>query len=961
MRQQNAAQGLAGWIRGCGLRAVWGLMAVALLGASPGFSAGDKAGPVQDPPLVIRGAEVGPPVTPYIIDVDLRDLPPPRPWKPGDPIRMVPRRVFQSPGEDLPAPVEPAADPLWLLQSEIESLDTLSYEPDSFTVPSRNFPGIPFTGSDPPDTVGDVGPNHYIQMVNGSEYLGHATVRIWDKAEPEPNLLASFSTADLAKSWCDYAGGDGVVLYDRQADRWLITYMARFGVCAYVSRTSDPVAGGWYSYAFDLNADMYFDYPHPAVWATDANGGAGSYIVTGNYDIPPVAFLNREAMLAGDAADVAVVRLPDRPNSSLQATTPAEPDGPNGPPAGAPGIIMRLRDTEFHDLLEVPGDFLEMWLVDVDWEDPANTTLTRAADIGVADFDASLCPDDHIYACFPQPGTATKLDALQEVVMHRLQYYRHETYESLIGNFVVDVDGMDHGGVRWFELRRESGGDWGLYQEGTYSLDGDNRWMASVASDQDGNIALGYSVTSGETYPSIRYTGRLSEDVPGFMTQPETSMVAGQYSRSSVRWGDYSAMSLDPSDDCTFWFTNEYAGEDLTWRTQIASFRFETCGCVEMPPPPALEAEVSADNRIDLSWDDSSDGTVVEYRVERSRVAGGPYEVLDVVPDSSPGIAGGPGYSFQDTDVQGGIVYYYVVVARDDDGCRSKKLNEVSATATGACTLPPVFAGLRSATSGLLETCAVDLAWDAAVPECGGPAAYNVYRSTAAGFAPGPDSLLAGGVTATSFADSTSLAAGTTYYYVVRAVDLANGLEDPNVVERAVTVAGPGTVSQTVFFADFEAADSLAAWTAVNAVYHECGDWRRTDDPEWQPPDSSGFYVVSTSSDCTSRKSRTYTGLSSPEIDLSSAGTGLVTLGLDVLADPDTSAWIYVWDGSFWRFVKEVQGETSLSLDVTTWAAGNPGFRVRLVHSAIDNYSAFFAADNVRVTLTTGASCTTAP
>ena len=387
--------------------------------------------------------------------------------------------------------------------------------------------------------------------------------------------------------------------------------------------------------------------------ATDANGGAGSYVITVNEEDPPVFAVEREALLAGRRARTVGVRLPSMPNSiRFQIITPAAPDGPSGPPAGAPVIIMRMRDTEVHDLLEVPGDFLEMWLFDVDWSEPA-ATLTRAADIGVADFDLTLCPD-YVFGwdgCFAQPGTVQTLMALEEIMMHRLQYYRHETYESLIGNFVVDVDGMDHGGIRWFELRRESGGDWGLYQEGTYSLDGDNRWMGSIASDRDGNIALGHTVTSSTTYPSIRYTGRLPDDRPGIMTQPETSIVAGQGSSPMSRWGDYAAMSLDPSDDCTFWFTNEYVGGDRRWRTQIASFRFETCGCVEMPPPPSLEAQVNADNRIDLFWDDSSDGTVVEYRVERSRTAGGPYEVLDVVPDSSPGIAGGPGYSFQDTDV----------------------------------------------------------------------------------------------------------------------------------------------------------------------------------------------------------------------------------------------------------------------------------------------------------------------
>jgi hypothetical protein len=636
-------------------------------------------------PVVIRGALLGPPVTPYIFDGDVRDLPTPRSWQPGDPIRAIPQRFYQLPWAPLRPSPSPVVDPL--LQTEWEKLRAFSVADSAFMSPSRNFVGLEFNGSIPPDTVGDVGPDHYIQMVNDYFSSGGAIARIWDKAEPLPNLLATFGLGELSDGLCASGSGDPVVLYDRQADRWLMTMLdgSLSCVCVYVSMTGDPIAGGWYIYRLGMRSD----YQKPAIWATDANGGAGSYIITSNDIDPPIAALNRGAMLNGDRSVTQLFKLPPIPNIiRLHASTPADTDGPSAPPAGEPAIIMRLRDTEVHDQDEVPGDILEMWLLDVDWEDPDNTTLTQAANIDVADFDVTLC-DDFAHGwegCFPQPDTEDVLMALEEVIYHRLQYYRHETHESLVGNFVVDVDGTDHGGLRWFELRRETGGEWALRQEGTYSIDGDHRWMGSIAMDKNGNIALGYSVSSSTTYPSIRYTGRLADDTPGIMTQPEMEILDGAYSQHAdgwSRWGDYSAMVLDPSDDCTFWYTNEYLREDGFWITRISSFRFESCGCDETPPPPVLAATVSIPNQIDLFWEDSTTETIVEYLVQRSLVSGGPYETIVVVADASPGIAGGPGYSYDDTDVLADTTYYYSVIASDGGLCKSAPLNEASATATG--------------------------------------------------------------------------------------------------------------------------------------------------------------------------------------------------------------------------------------------------------------------------------------
>ena len=162
--------------------------------------------------------------------------------------------------------------------------------------------------------------------------------------------------------------------------------------------------------------------------------------------------------------------------------------------------------------------------------------------------------------------------------MWRLQYRNFGTHETLVGNFTVDVaDYSNHAGIRWFELRKTGGGSWSIYQEGTYSPDAHHRWMGSVAMDGNGNIALGYSVSSGTLYPSIRYATRLASDATGTL-QGEVTLVAGTASQTSAnRWGDYSSMNVDPSDDATFWYTNEYlTSSGQGWQTRIGRFVVQT-------------------------------------------------------------------------------------------------------------------------------------------------------------------------------------------------------------------------------------------------------------------------------------------------------------------------------------------------------------------------------------------------
>jgi hypothetical protein len=917
--------------------------AVLVLLAAPGLvAAADERSDTAR--LQARKGQHAAPVTPFVIDVDLRDLPAPPAWRPGDPTREIPRRRYAAPGTVLPAPLE-LPDPLVELQA---AYTPTRRDPQSVTIQTRNFAGISFTGASPPDTVGDVGPNHVIQATNG----GGSLIRIWDKGEPTPAQLASFQLDSLGTGACANGRGDPIVIYDRPADRWVLLEFSGSGndLCVYVSQTPDPVSGGWYAYSFV--PPSFPDYPKLAVWPTDANGGAGSYVVTANADVAVYA-MERGPMLSGEAAGFQLFNLPGLPGFAFEAVTPADIDGPDLPPATAPAVVMRHRDTEVHGG-EADGDLLEMWAFDVDWADPGNSSITEIPAIDVADFSSDLCGLTS-FSCFPQPFSATLLDPLREVIMHRLQYMNHDDgFETLAGNFVVDVSGTDHGGIRWFELRRTGGvaGSWALYQEGTYSIDSDNRWMAGGAMDQAGNFALAFNVTSTSTYPSLRYTGRTADDPLGVMTATETTVAAGSDSSGTNRYGDYSAMGLDPADDCTFWFTGEY-NVASTWSTRWASFKYDTCGCLVEPAPPSLEATSDEDNRVDLAWNDSDLETVVAYRVRRSRTAGGPYETIAEIDDSSPGFAGGPGYSFADLDVSGGIEYFYVVVATDGGACRSDAANEVSVVPDGRCLLRPLFDGVVSAQAEISESCGIQLSWNPATPECGTRTLYNLYRSTDPVFVPGPDSLVAGGIDGGGTLDLNGLVSSTEYFYVVRAVDTSNFREDLNEV-RVSAVAGGSGGENTLFSEDFEAPDALDGWTVTTGPgLHRCGEWALSTVDNRRPAGGSGQYVIANSYDCQPYLPATSASLDSPPIDLSDPLLAAVTVEFEIYYDHYTGddATFEVWDGSDWVVLwtdPDNDVNTKLSFDVSPWALGNSEFQVRFNYqnAAADRW---YSVDDVRI------------
>jgi hypothetical protein len=387
--------------------------------------------------------------------------------------------------------------------------------------------------------------------------------------------------------------------------------------------------------------------------------------------------------------------------------------------------------------------------------------------------------------------------------------------------------------------------------------------------------------------------------------------------------------------------------------------------CCDVPPvPPTLVATSSGGNRIDLSWDDSDLATVVEYRLLRSETSGGPYVEISVIADTSPGVGGGPDYIYADTDVEGGITYHYVVTSIDGGNCPSSDSGEASATATGSCSLAPVFAGVTAVANAQTPTCALDVSWGAALAGCGNPVRYFVYRDSLSPVAAIPSNLVAAGVSGTSFTDTAGLLGGATYHYLVRAQDAATGQTDGNTAEVSEFPGGPGSGWLAVLDEDFEDPAGFADWTVTTGPgVHTCGEWGRSSDSTQRPAGGTGSFVVANNT-CHPLLGRTSTTLTSPPIDANLANVAEVVLEYDVWYNHDGSetGTVEVFDGSTWVAVWQDSGADLTgrqSIDVTGYAAGNAAFQVRFDYQDATQ-DQWFSVDNVQVTALINVDCATA-
>jgi len=444
-----------------------------------------------------------------------------------------------------------------------------------------NTPFAGQTGALPPDTVGDVGRSHYVQMVN-------STFQIWNKDGTSPAGGGPFAINSLWTSnavndnGCDTQNaGDPIVLYDQTVDRWMLAQFtsprtAPFDMCIAYSRTPDPT-GAFFTYSFRLSASH--DYEKFGIWPD------GLYMSTFEGTTLGAYVFDRAAMVSGSPATFqyfgsgAGALGAGVSSAGRVRMFPSDWDGVNPPVAGEPNHFVLSRDADNGQ--GGTQDGLDVYDFHVDWTTPANSTFALATTLNTAPFDINLgCTDvdgdGAARDCIAQPGTTQRIDALPGRLMHRVQYRNFGAHQSMVAvQASVDADGNNRVGTRWYELRN-AGGGWSIYQQGTYAPGTADRWMGSAAMDGKGNIALGYSIVdaANNVFPSIAYTGRLVDAPLGSMPEPEQTMFTGTNAQGADRWGDYSSMNVDPVDECTFWYTQQYGGNS---QTRIGAFKFTSC------------------------------------------------------------------------------------------------------------------------------------------------------------------------------------------------------------------------------------------------------------------------------------------------------------------------------------------------------------------------------------------------
>jgi hypothetical protein len=435
-----------------------------------------------------------------------------------------------------------------------------------FTGPHGTFNFLP----PPPDPNASVGDMQIVETVN-------VFMSIFDKSTGTP-VLGPILLAALWNGFNSQCAGQGngladpIVLYDKQAGRWLIrdvTLTSPYTTCFAVSKTSDAL-GSYNLYAFQQPGVGSLTGQKLGIWPDAYYMAQWTFPTVTSYTGPQACALDRTQMLAGQTATMQCFQVN---NTNVRGMAPADLDGSNLPPSGAPNYFV----------LQAPAgtNALYMYKFHVDFTTPSNSTFTGPTTIMVAPY-RSASPDSVV--SIPQPGTSQLLDANGSDIMPRVayRYFPAATpaHESLVATHSVMVGSGSSArvGVRWYELRDPSSAVT-LYQQGTYSPDTTSRWMGSIAMDKTGDIAVGYTAGSSTLSPSMRYTGRVPSDALDTMESEATIFTGTGAQTGSGRWGDYTSMSVDPSDDCTFWHVGQYmtGTGSKNWATRVFSFKFPSC------------------------------------------------------------------------------------------------------------------------------------------------------------------------------------------------------------------------------------------------------------------------------------------------------------------------------------------------------------------------------------------------
>jgi hypothetical protein len=706
------------------------------------------------------------------------------------PLRTLPPKPAHGRKEEnehpIPVPAGSAeADPVVQTEAPAAQAPTLG----------ANFEGIGVQNSAPPDTNGAAGPSAYVQIVNQSFQVFSKTGSSLYGPVPTNTLWTGFGGGCEAND-----DGDGTVVYDPLANRFIIQQFSvsttPYLECIAVSTSGDPT-GTWNRYSFGGFGTNFPDYPKLGVWPD-------AYYVTYNlfgnngnvWSGPEVCAYDRAKMLTGAAA---TQQCKPVNNLNVGGLLPATVDSSTAPPAGSQNYILAF-DT----------GVLDLWKFHVDWSTPANSMLTGPTSIPVAAFS----PACNGGTCVPQKSTKVKLDSLGDRLMNRLVYRNFGDHESLVVSHSVTAGSVV--GMRWYELR-VSGGSLNVYQQGTYApADSKYRWMGSTAMDGNGDIALGFSVSNNSTYPGISYTGRLAGDPLGTMTQGETVLRAGTGSQTQNlhRWGDYSSMSIDPADDCTFWYTNEYLASNgsFNWHTRIGSFKLPGCGSSGGGPPMSVSTNAATsigttDATLNGSANPNGLATSGFFRWSTSTgTCNGSFGTATAPTTSLGSGTSSQGFSFNLTALSPLTTYYYCAGATNSSGTTYGSV--VSFKTAGAPTVTTSAASSVGSTTATLNGSAnpnglSTSAWFRYFTSDPGTCANSGGTQTTV-------NNIGSGTTAQSLTfNASGLSASTQYWYCAIANNSANTSLGNVVTFTTASAGGPPTSVTT------NAATSIGAATAT--------------------------------------------------------------------------------------------------------------------------------------------------
>ena len=649
---------------------------------------------------------------------------------------------------------------------------------------TAGFNGIGYQPLNPPDPTMCVGPNHIIQMVNGSS---GALFQIYNKSGAI--LVASnYMDAITGKGGL----GDPIALYDQLADRYIMTEFnnkaetTTEGLTFAISQTNDPT-GAWYVYFFSTGT-TFPDYPKFSVW-TDAYYATTNDFANGSSYAGSTAYaFDRTKMLAGNAT-ATMQKFTLGNTNKFFSMSPVCIEGTNLPPAGTGGLIAYMAD-DIWTASATDLDSIGILEFKVNFTTPSLSTVSTKSSLAVTAFKSDICTTTR-GQCISQPGSTVSVEALHEKIMNQPVYRNFAGYEGIVLSHVVDK-GANISGVRWYELRKTTG-NWGVYQQSTYSPDNTHRWLPGICYDAAGNIGLAYNVASSATgvFAGARYSGRKECDALNTMTYAESVLIAGSAANGSTRYGDYNHLVCDP-DGVRFWFVCEYNATSQ-WSTRISSFSLDNCGAVTCSAPAALAASAVTTTSATVSWGAVS-GAVsydVDYKTNASATWINAATATTTTSVNLSGLTAATLYDYRvRTNCAGGSSIY-----------TAAQFTTTSATPTCATAFEPneTQAAAAAITSGVTNSAAITTTTDVDYFKITttatsnntfnlvGPSGvdYDLYIYNSAGTQIGSST----GTTATEAVSLTSQAAGI-YYIKVLGYNGANSPTCYTIKATAATVTG---------------------------------------------------------------------------------------------------------------------------------------------------------------------------